>query len=53
MLPAAGRTASEGPQPAGADIHHPAQPVDRESPALFFDAPEPHGFWLAKNWVAS
>ncbi|MCX8508298.1 MAG: hypothetical protein ORN49_05365 [Rhodobacteraceae bacterium] len=19
---------------------------------MFFDEPEPHGFWLAKNWVA-
>jgi len=49
-LPAAGRTAAERPQSAGADIHHPTQPIDRESPALFFNEPEPHGFWLAKNW---
>jgi hypothetical protein len=28
------------------------QSVNRESPALFFDEPEPHGFRLAKNWVA-
>jgi hypothetical protein len=27
------------------------QPVDREGTALFFNEPEPHGFWLAKNWV--
>jgi len=28
------------------------QPVVREGPTLFFDEPEPHGFWLAMNWVA-
>lgn len=51
-LPATGRAAAKGPQPAGADIPHLAQPVDREGPTLLFDEPEPHGFWLAKNWVA-
>lgn len=49
MLPAAGMAAAESPQPAGADIHHPTQPIDRESSALFFNEPEPHGFWLAKK----
>jgi hypothetical protein len=52
VLPAAGGTAAEGPQATGADIHHLTQPIDREGPALFPDEPEPHGFWLAKNWVA-
>jgi hypothetical protein len=51
-LPATGRAAAKGPQPAGADIPHLAQPVDREGPTLLFDEPEPHRFWLAKNWVA-
>ena len=51
VQPAAGRAAAESPQPVGADIHRPTQPVYRESPALFFNEPEPHGFWLAKNWV--
>ena len=50
-LPAAGRTAAEGPQATRADIHPLAQPVDRESTLMFFDEPEPHGFWLAKNTV--
>jgi len=27
------------------------QPVVRDGPTLFFDEPEPHGFWLAMNWV--
>lgn len=49
VLPAAGRTPSEGPQATRADIHHLAQPVDREGPSVFFDEPEPHGFRLAKN----
>lgn len=49
VLPAAGRAAAKGSQPTRADIHHLAQPVDRESSTLFFDEPEPHGFWLAKN----
>jgi hypothetical protein len=51
-LPAAGRAAAERPQAMWADSHHPAQPADWEGPALFFYEPEPHGFWLAKNWVA-
>ena len=51
-LPATGRAAAKGSQPAGADIPHLAQPVDREGPTLLFDEPEPHRFWLAKNWVA-
>lgn len=50
-LPATGRAAAKGPQPAGADIRHLAQPVDREGPTLLFDEPEPHRLWLAKNWV--
>jgi len=52
VLPAAGRTASEGPQATRADVHHTTQAVDREGPTLFFEKPKPHGFWLAKNWVA-
>jgi len=27
------------------------QPIRWERPNMFFDEPEPHGFWLAKNWV--
>jgi hypothetical protein len=53
VLPTAGEAAAERPQATRADIHNPAQAVDGESPALFFDEPEPHRFWLAKNWVAS
>jgi hypothetical protein len=52
-LPAAGGTVPESPQATRADIQDLAQPVDREGPTLFFDEPKPHGFWLAKNWVAS
>jgi len=51
-LPGAGGALPEGPQAAWADIHHAAQPIDRKGPTLFFDEPKPHGFWLAKNWVA-
>ena len=51
-LPAAGRAAAKGPQPARADVHHLTQPLGWERPNMFFDKPEPHGFWLAKNWVA-
>ena len=51
-LPATGRAAAKGSQPARAEIHHLAQPVDREGPTLLFDEPEPHRFWFAKNWVA-
>ena len=51
-LPAAGGTVQESPKAARADIQDLAQPVDREGPAMFFDEPKPHGFWLAKNWVA-
>ena len=29
-----------------------AQPINRKGPALFFDEPKTHGFWLAKNWEA-
>lgn len=50
-LPPAGGAAAESPQATQADIHHPAQTLDRERPAVFFNKPEPHGFWLAKNWV--
>ena len=46
----AGGAVAEGPQAAWADIHHAAQPIDRKGPTLFFDEPNPHGFWLAKNW---
>ena len=53
VLPATGGAAAEGPQATRADIHHPAQSVDREGPSLFFYEPEPHGFRLAKYWVAS
>ena len=35
-LPAAGRAVVLRPQPTWADIHHMAQPVDREGLALFF-----------------
>jgi hypothetical protein len=49
VLPATGWAAAKGSQSARADIHHLAQPVDREGATLFFDEPEPHGFWLAKN----
>ena len=52
VLPAAGRAAVKGPQPAWADVHHMAQPVGRERPNMFFNEPEPHGFRLAKIWVA-
>jgi hypothetical protein len=34
-----------------ADVHHPAKVLDPERPTVFFDEPEPHGFWLAKNWA--
>ena len=50
-LPAAGGAAVKGPQPARTDVHHPAQVLDRECPTVFFDEPEHHGFWLAKNTV--
>jgi hypothetical protein len=50
-LPAAGWTAAESPQPTRADVHHPAKVLAPERPTVFFDEPEPHGFWLAKNWV--
>lgn len=52
VLPAAGGAAAERPQPARADIQHPAQTIDREGTTLFLDEPEPYGFRLAKNWVA-
>ena len=52
VLPPAGWTAPERPQSARADIHHPAQPIDREGAALFFDEPETRGFRPAKNWGA-
>ena len=51
-LAATGRAAAKGSQSARADIHPLAQPADRESPTLFFDEPDPHGFGLAKTWVA-
>jgi hypothetical protein len=51
-LPAAGRSATESPKSARADVHNLTQPVDLEGPTMFFDEPKPHGFWLAKNWVA-
>lgn len=41
VLPAAGRATAERLQSAGAAIRHPIQPVDRESPSLFFDETEP------------
>ena len=50
-LPAAGRAAAYGPQAARADVHHLTQPIRWERPNVFFDEPEPYGFWLAKNWV--
>lgn len=34
------------------DVHHLAQPIDREDATLRLNKPEPHGFWLVKNWVA-
>ena len=43
VLPAAGGAAAERPQATRADIHHPTLAVDGESPALFFNEPEPHG----------
>ena len=52
VLPAAGRAAAKGPQTARADVHELAQPLCWERPNVFFDKPKPHGFWLAKNWVA-
>ena len=52
-LPAAGRAAAKGPQPARAGIHHPAQPVDLESPALFLDKPKPHGVGHSPGPMAS
>ena len=42
-LPAAGRTAAEGPQATRADIHHLAKPICRKGTYVFFDKPEPHG----------
>ena len=42
-LPAAGRTAAEGPQATRADIHHLAKPFGRKGTYVFFDEPEPHG----------
>src|SRR5690606_7319740 len=48
-LSAAGRAAAESPQPARADVHDLTQPVGRKGPAMFFDEPKPHGFWLTKN----
>jgi hypothetical protein len=48
-VPAAGGAAAIGPQAAWADIHHAAKPINRIGTALFFNEPEPHGFWLAKN----
>ena len=51
-LPAAGRAAPESPQPARADVHDLTQTIGWEGPALFFNEPKSHGFWLAKNWVA-
>ena len=50
-LPAAGWAAAKGPQPTRTDVHHLTQPVRWKRPTMFFDKPEPHGFWLAKNWV--
>ena len=51
-LPTAGRTAAKGPQSARADADNMAQSLGREAGNMFFDKPEPHGFWPAKNWVA-
>ena len=50
-LPAAVRVATKGPQATRADVHHPAQVLDRERPTVFFNKLEPYGFWLAKNTV--
>ena len=51
-LPAAGGTVPESPQSTRADIYYLTKSINREGPALFFNKPKPHGFWLAKNWVA-
>ena len=60
-LPATGRTAAHGPQPARADVHHLTQPIVGRLPhsplspgpvaqhGSYLDEPEPHGFWLAMN----
>jgi hypothetical protein len=46
VLPTAGGAAAEGPQATRADIHHPAQPVDRESPAFAMVARTNGATWL-------
>ena len=48
-LPAAGRAAAYGPQPARADVHDLTQPLGWERPTMFFDKFGPPGFWLAKT----
>ena len=51
VLPAAGRAAAHGPQPVRADVHHLTETLGWKRPTMFFDKPEPHGFWLAKYAV--
>lgn len=39
-------------QAVGADIQHVTHPLGAKGVTVFFDEPEAHGFWPAKNCVA-
>ena len=51
-LSATGRAGAESPQAARADTDNVTQAADWEVRPVFLDKPKPHGFRLARNWVA-
>jgi len=51
-LSAAGRATAECPQPTRTDPHNTAHPANEKRRLVLFNELKPHGFWLAKNWVA-
>jgi len=51
-LPLTGRPTAIGAQAPTTDAQHPTHSLSAEGVTVFFDEPEPHGFWLAKKAVA-